>query len=64
MTSVKELSESVSQLCNMLSEYNSRLIGIENKLTKIQKEVKSNGIKSSKTGEQLPTQRKLSEMQK
>ena len=63
MTNIKDLSESVSSLCDMLSEYNGRLISIENKIKKLQED-KTNGIKSSKAGEQIPTQGKLSKMQK
>ena len=63
MTTMKELSESVSSLCDMLAEYNGRLISLENNLRKL-KEEKSNGTKSNKAGEQIPTQGKLSKMQK
>ena len=63
MTQMKDLSASVSSLCDMLSEYNSRLISLENQIKKL-KEEKTNGTKSNQNGEQLPTQRKLSEMQK
>ena len=63
MTTMKELSESVSSLCDMLAEYNGRLISLENNLRKL-KEEKTNGTKSNKAGEQIPTQGKLSEMQK
>ena len=62
MTTMKELSESVSSLCDMLAEYNGRLISLENKLRKLKEE--TNGTKPNKTGEQIPTQGKLSEMQK
>jgi len=63
MTTMKELSESVSSLCDMLAEYNGRLISLENNLRKL-KEEKTNGTKSNKAGEQIPTQGKLSKMQK
>ena len=63
MTTMKELSESVSSLCDMLAEYNGRLISLENKLRKL-KEEKTNGTKPNKAREQIPTQGKLSEMQK
>ena len=62
MTTMKELSESVSSLCDMLAEYNGRLISLENNLRKL-KEEKTNGTKSNKAGEQIPTKGKLSEMQ-
>ena len=62
MTTMKELSESVSSLCDMLAEYNGRLISLENKLRKLKEE--TNGTKPNKAGEQIPTQGKLSEMQK
>tara|TARA_Y100000592_G_scaffold55112_1_gene86771 strand:- start:1 stop:189 length:189 start_codon:yes stop_codon:yes gene_type:complete len=62
MTTMKELSESVSSLCDMLAEYNGRLISLENKLRKLKEE--TNGTKPNKAREQIPTQGKLSEMQK
>ena len=62
MTTMKELSESVSSLCDMLAEYNGRLISLENKLKKLKEE--TNGTKPNKAREQIPTQGKLSEMQK
>ena len=62
MTTMKELSESVSSLCDMLAEYNGRLISLENTIRKL-KEDKTNGTKSNKTGEQIPTKGKLSKMQ-
>ena len=61
MTTMKELSESVSSLCDMLAEYNGRLISLENKLRKLKEE--TNGTKPNKAREQIPTQGKLSEMQ-
>ena len=45
MTTMKELSESVSSLCDMLAEYNGRLIS-ENKLRKLKEE--TNGTKPNK----------------
>ena len=62
MTTMKELSESVSSLCDMLAEYNGRLISLENKLRKLKEE--TNGTKPNKAREQIPTKGKLSEMQK
>ena len=62
MTTMKELSESVSSLCDMFAEYNGRLISLENKLRKLKEE--TNGTKPNKAREQIPTQGKLSEMQK
>ena len=62
MTTMKELSESVSSLCDMLAEYNGRLISLENKLRKLKEE--TNGTKPNKAREQIPTQGKLSKMQK
>ena len=62
MTQMKDLSESVSSLCDMLAEYNGRLISLENKLRKLKEE--TNGTKPNKAREQIPTQGKLSEMQK
>ena len=38
MTTMKELSESVSSLCDMLAEYNGRLISLENNLRKLKEE--------------------------
>ena len=58
MTTMKELSESVSSLCDMLAEYNGRLISLENKLRKLKEE--TNGTKPNKAREQIPTQGKLS----
>ena len=46
MTTMKELSESVSSLCDMLAEYNGRLISLENKLRKLKEE--TNGTKPNK----------------